>query len=151
MGRRELIEVAVWWVVLFAAYLVVISTVSPTEIVVGALTGAAGAVSAVLTRRTLLAADNDERYRPRTEWLLWTRTMPVAVVTGVVRLLDRAHGEFAELRMPADERPAARRGFTELALSVAPGTYVVDVDPDRDTVLVHRVGPASTLEREVTR
>jgi multisubunit Na+/H+ antiporter MnhE subunit len=152
MRRRELIEAAIWWVVLFAAYLAIISTISPTEIVVGAITGAAGAASAVLTRRTLLAADNDERYRPRARWLPWFLRLPDQVVTGSVRLLMRPRGEFAEIRLPEDERAAARRGFTALVLSVTPNTYVADVDPERDTCVIHRIGERpTTLERQVTR
>jgi multisubunit Na+/H+ antiporter MnhE subunit len=152
MTRREFIEAAVWWAVLFGAYLAIISTISPTEIVVGAATGAAGAASAVLTRRTLLAADNDERYRPRARWLRWLLLLPGEIVAGFARLLVRPRGEFTEIHLPADGRPAARRGFTALALSVAPNTYVADVDPDRDTVVIHRIGERpSALEREVSR
>jgi hypothetical protein len=152
MRRRELIEAAVWWAVLFAAYLAIISTISPTEIVVGAATGAAGAAAAVITRRTLLAADNDERYRPRAAWLRWMLRLPGQVVTGFARVLLNPRGRFTEVRLPEDERSAARRGYTALALSVAPDTYVADVDPERDTVVIHRIGDRpSGLEREVAR
>jgi multisubunit Na+/H+ antiporter MnhE subunit len=152
MRRRELIEAAVWWAALFAAYLAIIPTISPTEIVVGAVTGAAGAASAVLTRRTLLAADNDERYRPRARWLRWLLRLPDQAVTGFVRLLARPRGEFTEIRLPQDERAAARRGFSALVLSVAPNAYVADVDPDHETCVIHRIGERpSALEREVTR
>lgn len=151
MRPREVIEAAVWWVVLFAAYLAIISTISPTEIVVGAATGAAGAGAAVLTRRTLLAADNDASYRPRAAWLRWVALLPGQVVAGFARVLGRPRGEFDEARLPPDERSAARRGFSALALSFAPDTYVADVDPERDTVLLHRIGRPGALEREVTR
>jgi hypothetical protein len=69
MRRREFNEATLWGAVLFAAYLAIISTISPTEIVVGAATSVVGGMAAVLTRRTLLAADNDERYRPRARHL----------------------------------------------------------------------------------
>jgi Na+/H+ ion antiporter subunit len=151
MRRRDVIEAVVWWAVLFAVYLAIISTVSLTEIVVGTAGGAAGAAAAVLTRRTLLAADNDERYLPRAAWLRWVARLPAQVVVGFVRVLARPRGEFAEARLPADERSAARRGFSVLALSFAPDTYVADVDPERDTVILHRIGRPGPLEREVTR
>jgi hypothetical protein len=150
MTRRELIEATVWWAVLFAAYLAVVSTISPAEIVVGAGTASAAAAAAVLTRHTLLAADNDDRYRPRARWLLWLRWMPTEIVTGFARLLAHPRGTFTEVRLPTDDRSAARSGFATLALSVAPAAYVVHAD--RDTLLLHRIGDRATaLEREVTR
>jgi multisubunit Na+/H+ antiporter MnhE subunit len=151
MRRREFIEVAVWWIVLFAAYLAIISTISLTEIIVGAVTAGAGAAAAILTRRRLLAADNDERYRPRGEWARWLLRLPDQIAVGFVRLL-RPRGEFAEIRLPDDEPAAARRGYAALALSVAPDTYVADVDPERNVLVVHRIGERpSALEREVRR
>ena len=151
MGRREFIEAASWAVVLFAAYLAIISTISPTEIVVGGVTGVACGAAAVLTRRTLLDPDGG-RYRPRTAWLRWLLRLPDQAVTGFVRLLGRPRGRFAELPLPDDDRAAERRGFAALVLSVAPSTYVTDVDPERRTLLVHRIGDRpSALEREVTR
>lgn len=152
MRRREFIEAAIWAVVLFAGYLTIISTISPTEIVVGAITGVACGAAAVLTRRTLLAADDDETYWPRAGWLRWLLRLPDQAVSGFVRLLARPRGAFAEIRLPQDQRSGARRGFTALALSVAPNTYVADVDPDRNTLIVHRIGDRpSALEREVAR
>jgi multisubunit Na+/H+ antiporter MnhE subunit len=151
MRRREFIEAAVWWVMLFALYLAIISTISPTEIVVGTATVVAGAAAAIVTRRQLLAADNDERYRPRARWARWLLRLPDQAVTGFVRLL-RPRGGFTEIRLPEDERSAARRGYAALALSVTPNTYVADVDPEQGTLLVHRLGERpSALEREVTR
>ncbi|MGW4961475.1 hypothetical protein ACWEPL_30000 [Nonomuraea sp. NPDC004186] len=91
---------------LFALYLAVISTISFPEVVVGA-------AAAVVSRRTLLAADNDERYRPRARWLRWLLPLPVQIVTGALRLL-RPRGEFAEVQLPEDTRAAARRGFAVL-------------------------------------
>lgn len=152
MRRREFIEAAVWWIVLFAAYLAIISTISLTEIIVGAVTAAAGAGAAILTRRQLLAADNDERYRPRGGWARWLLRLPDQVAAGFVRLLRPGGGEFAEIRLPEDERAAARRAYAALALSIAPDTYVADVDPERNVLVVHRIGERpSAMEGEVTR
>jgi multisubunit Na+/H+ antiporter MnhE subunit len=151
MRRREFIEATVWWIVLFAAYLAIISTISLTEVIVGAATAAAGALAAVFTRRSLLAVDNDERYRPRGAWARWPLRLPDQVAVGFAQVLLRPRGEFAEIRLPAGDRAAARRGYAALALSVAPNTYVADVDPDRGVLLVHRIGRPSAMEREVTR
>jgi multisubunit Na+/H+ antiporter MnhE subunit len=151
LNGRDAFELLAWWVVLFALYLALISTISLTEIVVGATAAVACAVAAVVSRRTLLAADGDERYRPRARWLRWLVPLPVQVVTGAVRLL-RPRGEFTEVRLPEDPRAAARRGFAVLALSVAPTGNVADVDPERNVLVVHRLdGRPTALEREVTR
>jgi hypothetical protein len=151
MRRREFVEAGCWAAVLFGLYLAIISTISITELVVGAVTAVAGAGAAVLTRRSLLAADNDERYRPRAGWLRWLVPLPAQILTGSVRLL-RPRGNFGEVRLPEDQRAAALRGFSVLVLSVAPDAYVVDVDPERNELLLHRAGGhGSALERKVTR
>jgi multisubunit Na+/H+ antiporter MnhE subunit len=36
-------------------------------------------------------------------------------------------------------------------MSATPGAYVVDIDADAGTALVHAVGPASPIEGSVTR
>jgi multisubunit Na+/H+ antiporter MnhE subunit len=144
------VEPIAWWAVLFATYLAIISKISPTELVVGALTAAAGAAAAVVTRRTLSATDGPESYRPRREWVRWLRPLPLQIPRDAVRLL-RPRGDFAEMRLPADDRAAALRGFAALAVSTSPGTYVTEVDPGRGVFVVHRVGGLSAVEREVTR
>ena len=151
MTARDFIEPAVWWAVLLASYLVVISKISATELVVGALTAAAAAAAAVVTRRALLSADNAEHYRPRPSWLRWAVPIPARILTDSVRLL-RPRGGFAELTLPRDRRAAALRGFATLAVSTSPGTYVADVDPDRNVLVVHRIAPRpSAVERAVSR
>jgi multisubunit Na+/H+ antiporter MnhE subunit len=136
---------------LFVMYLAIVSTISASEVVIGALAATGGAAAAVATRRALLSADNPERYRPRFAWLRWLRHVPGQIVTDSARLL-RPRGQVATVRMPADDRAAARRGFSALVLSISPGDYVIKVDPDENTLTIHRaVRRDSALEREVTR
>lgn len=151
MTGRDFIEPVVWWAVLFATYLAVISKISPTELVVGALASAAGAAVVAVTHRALLAVDNPERSLPRPAWLRWILPLPAQIVADAVRLV-RPRGRLAELRLPRDSRAAALRGFAVLAVSTSPGTYVAEVDPDHDVLVVHRVGPRpSAVERRVSR
>lgn len=148
---RDLIEPAVWWVVLLATYLAIVSTISVTEILVGVPAAAAGAAVAVVTRRALLAADNPERYLPRPAWLRWLLPLPVQILTDSLRLL-RPHGEFDELRLPDDDRRAALRGFAALTVSASPGAYVAEVLPDRGDLVLHRISRRrSAVEREISR
>lgn len=150
MSGKDAFEPVAWWVALFALYLAVISTISLTEIVVGGAAAAACAAAAVASRRALLAAGNDERYRPRARWLRWLVPLPPQILIGTVRLL-RPRGEFTEVGLPQDTRAAALRGFAVLALSVAPNGYVADVEPERNVLVIHRLGGRPTaLEREVT-
>jgi multisubunit Na+/H+ antiporter MnhE subunit len=151
MTGRDFIEPAVWWAVLFATYLAVISKISVTELVVGALGSAAAAAAAVLTRRAQLSADNPERYQPRAGWLRWALLIPAQIVADSVRLL-RPHGGFGEVALREDDRAAALRGFAALAVSTSPGTYVTEVDPDQNVLVVHRITPKpSRVERAVAR
>ena len=64
MTGRDFIEPAVWWAVLFATYLAVISKISVAELVVGALASAAAAGAAVVTRRDGDRLDPEPRARP---------------------------------------------------------------------------------------
>ncbi|MDN3357965.1 hypothetical protein [Actinomadura sp. DC4] len=151
MTGRDFAEPAVWWAVLLATYLAVISKISVTELVVGALASAAAAAAAVVARRALLSTDNPERYRPRPGWLRWALPIPAQILADSVRLV-RPRGGLAELPLPEDHRAAALRGFASLAVSTSPGTFVTAVDPDRNILVVHRISPRpSPAERAVSR
>jgi hypothetical protein len=90
MTGRDFIEPAVWWVVLLATYLAVISKISATELIVGALASAAAAAAAVLTRRALLSADNPEHYWPHPGWYIRQR-----LPNGILALHDDQRMVFA--------------------------------------------------------
>jgi hypothetical protein len=148
---RRLAEPLAWWVTLYGIYLGMISTISATELSVGAAAAGAGAAAAVAARRALLSAGDAGSYRPRLGWLRWLTPLPAQIVRDSARLArSGARGEFAELSLPADERAAARRGLASLAISTSPGTYVADADPDRDVLVVHRIGRhPSAVERRI--
>ncbi|GAA0369806.1 hypothetical protein [Actinoallomurus spadix] len=131
-----------WWAALYGIYLGIISTISVTELVVGAAAAVFGAAAAVATRRALLTDLAIARPRPRVLLLL-----PPQIVRDCLLLLRPARrGRFAEVAMPS-----RRDGVLTLLLSLSPGAYVVRVSPDRDTVQVHRAEDRSSLlERELT-
>ncbi|MCO5974349.1 Na+/H+ antiporter subunit E [Actinoallomurus soli] len=132
----------VWWAALYVVYLGIISTVSVTELVVGAAAAAFCATAAVATRRALLTDLAIGRPRLRVLLLL----PPQIVRDSVVLLLPARHGRFAEIPMRSD-----RDGVLTLLLSLSPGTYVTRVRPDRDTLQVHRAEDRSSpVERELT-
>lgn len=151
MRRRA--EPVTWWIALYGIYLSVISTISVTELVVGALTAAAGAAAAVATRRVLLGSGDGESYRPRAAWWRWLTPLPGQLLGDSLRLARvRQRGELAEVALPAESRAAAQRGLAALMISTPPGTYVAEVDPRRDTFVVHRLGrgPGAVERRIVT-
>lgn len=133
-----------WWLALFGVYLCIISTISITELIVGAVFAAASAAAAVATRRALLTEIGS--FGPPLRALPFLP--PQVAYDARVLLLPRPAGRFDELSL----RPGAANGLVTLLLSTAPGTYVVRVSSDRDRLLVHRIGAGpSRLDREVMR
>lgn len=133
-----------WWLVLYAVYLCLISTISITELIVGAVFAAASATAAVAIRRALLT-----EIGPLGPPLRALPFLPPQVARDArVLVLPRPAGRFEELSL----RPGAANGVVTLLLSTAPGTYVVRVSGDRDRLLVHRIGAGpSRFDREVMR
>lgn len=158
--RVALREGLVWFVVLTGFYFALISSYDWPEIAVGLGSGAIGAVAAVLTRSA-----ERLRYRPELAWLRWLGPLPAAVLGDTVRLAVLLAGHVVarrpvrsttrEIRFPTDgtSRGSAHRAIGALAISFAPGSYVVDVNADTGVVLVNDLGAAesSTLEDMVTR
>lgn len=149
-----------WFVVLTGFYFALISSYDWPEIVVGLGSGAIGAVAAVLTRTAQRL-----HYRPALAWLRWLGRLPAAVLGDTVRLAvllvghvvarRPVRGTMREIHFPADStsRGSAHRAIGSLAISFAPGSYVVDVNTDTGLVLVNDLGAAesSALEDMVTR
>jgi multisubunit Na+/H+ antiporter MnhE subunit len=150
-------EVLVWWCVSVGVWMVSLSAYSGEDLVVAVACGLACAVMAVLTRRAVHADA-----RPPAEVLRWLAVVPWSIAVDSVRVLllpwrpraRSAAGTFRRLPLRASgDSPAAvgRRATASVLLSSTPGAYVVDLDPGSGTALVHAVGPASPVERQVTR
>ncbi|GAA4062124.1 hypothetical protein [Actinomadura miaoliensis] len=149
--RRALVrtaaQAAAWWVPLLAIYAALVSTLSPTEVLVGAAVAAASAVAGVAARRTLLntrpargGGDQVRRLAVR---------LPGRIAADTARVLaPRLHGQWDQMSVG---RQAARRGAVTLLVSASPGGYVAAVDPDRGVLTVHRLTRAPTRTRTPTR
>jgi multisubunit Na+/H+ antiporter MnhE subunit len=135
-------EPIAWWGALLATYLGLVSSVSFTEIMVGAAAAGVGAAAAVATRRTLLAG-LDASW-PRAGWLV---LLPAQILRDTAVLFGpRVRGRSAEVTVPARQTPAAT-----LVLSTSPGTYVSGISGDRRHLALHRITRRpSPLERKVT-
>ena len=151
-----------WWCALFVVWLLLVDNVDGQELVAGALAASAAAsVGAAVHRQGYI------RFRPR---LVWVRAVP-----GVLREVVVDHGVLAAalwrkvvLRQPVagvnarvpfhhggdNGRDGARRAMVNFAVSLTPNSYVVDIDPEADSLLVHRLvaGPLDrVLQREQER
>jgi hypothetical protein len=150
-------------------YLSQLSTIDLAEVIVAVAIGLVAVVAARFAARSSGAS-----YAPRARWAGWLPLLPLAVVRDTIALIG-----FAAVRMPRIRSARGResgfdiesfdriragaqdeaegpawRAYATLVLSTAPGTYVAEIehaeDPERDILVVHRVGDVSPLERKIT-
>ena len=152
----------VWWVVLCVVWLLLVDTLDGQELVAGAVAASVAATAAAAVHRRGYI-----RFRPRLVWLravpglltdvvldhgvlaaaLWRKVVLRQPVAGVTIRVPFHHGE-------ADGRDGARRALVNFAVSLTPNSYVIDIDPEADSLLVHRLvaGPLDrVLQREQAR
>jgi multisubunit Na+/H+ antiporter MnhE subunit len=137
--RTAVVEFLVWWAGLVAVYLGSLTTVDLLELTAALVLGAGGAALAVAARR--VAGDS---WSLRPGWLRWIPVLAGAVVADTIRVLGllarprRLHRRTGDLReVPLAEPVEARAAVGGLVLSAAPGSYVVDVDLDRNRLVAH--------------
>lgn len=159
-AARRAAEPLAWWTVLLAVYLGLVSTISITEITVGALGSAAGAAAAVAGRRALLTGGTARDPGPGPELESGRGAEAAGVAAALVRLPGQVAVDTARITvrgasggawtpLPVASGPAAR-GAATLLMSVAPGTYAGGIDPRRGLLRVHRLVPApSPFERRL--
>jgi multisubunit Na+/H+ antiporter MnhE subunit len=136
-----------WFGVLLAFWLLLVGTVSSVERIAGLCGAAIGATAAEVLRAQGLLG-----YRVQGRWLLrgWKPLAHVVTDFGLVTLeLGRAivtrrppSGSFAVIDFPGGGERAVdrgRRAWVTALGSVAPNTYVVDVDAEEHVLLVHRL------------
>jgi multisubunit Na+/H+ antiporter MnhE subunit len=137
----------VWWVLMMSFWVMLDDSVSTDELLAGA---GAAALAALLAE--LVTYQAAARFRMRIGWLVPALSLPGQVVrdTAVVyRALWRrvARGEqppSAFLELPARYGDDSFEGMTRRVLlvggtSVAPNTFVLGIDPERDVMVVHRL------------
>ncbi|WP_296370359.1 Na+/H+ antiporter subunit E [Pseudonocardia sp.] len=145
-------EGLVWFAVLAGFYFTLVSEYDWPEIATGLGAAAVGATAAVGS-----ATAERGRYRPAWRWVGWLGPLPWQVVGDTARLTvllarhvvgrGAVEGGVRELRLARGEdaaRGSARRALGGWVLSFAPGSYVVDVDPDTGVVVLHDLGAAAS-------
>ncbi|MEO3824371.1 hypothetical protein [Actinomadura sp. B10D3] len=149
-------EPVAWWAVLLGCYLALVSTVSMTEIIVGAVAAGAGAAAAVAARRVLLATGPSEGDGAAGRGTV----VPARLVRPIVRLPAQIVADTARIAVRGASGGrwvtltaapgSAGRGVATLLVSTSPGTYVGGVDPVRGMLRVHRLaGGPSRFERRL--
>jgi multisubunit Na+/H+ antiporter MnhE subunit len=147
-----------WWAALAAIWLLLVDTVDPEELLVGALAASvAASVAIAMQRRGYI------RFWPRARWARYVPNLvrDVVVDTGLLtvavwrKLVLRQPVRGETIRVPFHHggdngRDGARRALVNFAVSLTPNSYVVDIDPEADSLLVHRLVPAA-LDRVLLR
>jgi hypothetical protein len=125
---REAAQLAGWWLLLSAGYLLLVSSPSGWEIPLALLIGGAAVVTGTLGYRAFQPAVRAPGFVRRAAWL------PVDVVTDAVVLIrllltGRArHAGVGELDdLPLSDDDETTRAWAVLLTSAAPGSLTVDV------------------------
>jgi multisubunit Na+/H+ antiporter MnhE subunit len=145
----------VWWVLMMSFWVILDDSIATDELLAGA---GAAALAALLAE--LVTYQAASRFRMRIRWLVPALRLPGEVARDMVIVYAAlwrrlAHGQqpgsgFAE--RPArfgDDTPAGvtRRTLLIGGRSLAPNTFVLGIDPERDVMVVHRLVAASPPRR----
>ena len=146
IGRR-LAAWLLWWVLLMSLWVVLDDSIASDELLAGA---GAAALGACLAEAAGYQAAT--RFRIRVEWLIPALGLPGQVVRDTVivfaalwRRLARGQepaSGFRELPVRYGDNTAAgktRRALQVGGQSVAPNTFALGIDRDRDVMVVHQL------------
>jgi hypothetical protein len=137
-------------IALWCLWLALVGTLDAADLVAGAVAATIGATAIALVRSERIV-----RFRPRLRWFLPVWRLPLRAVPefGLVTvalgrhlvLRRRITGRFREIPLPTtaeDARGAGRRALMTAIASFTPNAYVVGIDLDRGTALVHELVPS---------
>jgi multisubunit Na+/H+ antiporter MnhE subunit len=148
---RGLLPAALTWLALLGLWMLLAGSLVLSELVVGAAAATIATIAFEVVRRRGLV-----RFHPRARWLWRAWRLPFrvlaeawivssALVAGLVRRRP-VRGRFREMPFRAggtDSRSSARRTLLTLAESLSANSYVVDLDSEDDTMLIHELVPRS--------
>jgi multisubunit Na+/H+ antiporter MnhE subunit len=139
-----------WWLVLWGVWLLYVGQHHTQEVVAGAI---AAALSTALAVGVARLARNRYRLDPRPlagTWALpWSVVRDFAVVT-LALARGRPAGAWDTIEAPVrgdDPRSAGRRALLAILASIAPNTYVVDLDRERGVAQVHNLDPRRARQK----
>jgi multisubunit Na+/H+ antiporter MnhE subunit len=148
-------EVLFWWGGCLGIWLLSLSSVSTEELIVAVLASLPCGILAVAGR---VATRHAWTVRPG--WFKALLVIPVSIVTDTFEVLASAvtgrPGRFQQREVGGGRGigvvPESRRGAATYWVTISPGSYIVDIDPDSGHALLHVVadhGPPT--ERIATR
>jgi multisubunit Na+/H+ antiporter MnhE subunit len=145
--RGALITWLTWWVLLMSLWVAVDDSFASDELLAGAGAAALAALAAAVVSRQA-----GTRYRIKAAWLPRAFALPGQVVRDTVAVFavlgravvtgQRPRGAYREIPVRSgDDTPlgVTRRVLLTGARSLTPNAFVVDIDADRDVMLVHEV------------
>jgi len=146
-GRRAVTWLT-WWVLLMSLWVAVDDSLEPDELLGGAAVAAVAALAA-----ELVCHQAELRFQVRAAWLVQALRLPgevvqqTAMVFGALArtLLTNApppRGGYREIPVAfGDDTPlgVTRRVLLTAGRSLAPNEFVLGIDPDRNTMVVHRL------------
>jgi multisubunit Na+/H+ antiporter MnhE subunit len=139
-----------WWLVLWGVWLLYVGQHHAQEVVAGA---AAAALSTALAVGVAGAARSRYRLDPRPltrAWVLpWSVVRDFAVVA-IALTRGRPRGEWDTIELPVsgdDPESAGCRALLAVLASIAPNTYVVDLDRERGVAQVHNLDPRRARQK----
>ena len=137
----------VWWVLMMSFWVIIDDSIATDELLAGA---GAAALAALLAEVVTYQAAT--RFHMRIRWLVPAFGLPRQVARDLVIVYGAlwrclVHGEqppSAFMELPArfgDDTPegVTRRTLLVGGSSVAPNTFVLGIDPERDVMVVHRL------------
>lgn len=146
-AARRVGSFVVWWVLLMSLWVLLDDSIAMAELLAGAGAAALGAVLAELAQYQAAT-----QFRMRLRWLLPALVLPAQVgrdLIVVTRALWRrlVHGEKPESgfrELPArfgDDSPqgVTRRALLTAGRSIAPNSFVLGLDRERDVMVVHQL------------
>lgn len=137
---RRALEALLWWGICWGIWLLSLSELAGDEMVMAALCAIPCALLAVAGR---IAAEHAYGLRPG--WLLPALAFPAAVVSDTVQVLasavTRRAGRFETIPVSGARGhgalPEGRRAIAGLFITVTPGSFLADIDPDTGEAVVH--------------
>ena len=129
-------------------WLLLTSTTNGSEAVVGF-----GAAAIAATATELVRSNRTFGFRPSVQWVRLAAGVPVRIATDTVTVFralllhvagrKRVRGSWHAVPFrhgpDGNARDAARRGVATIAVTTSPNSVVLEIDPERDELVVHQL------------
>ncbi|MBV8884097.1 MAG: Na+/H+ antiporter subunit E [Chroococcidiopsidaceae cyanobacterium CP_BM_RX_35] len=147
--KKRLLSWFAEWVVLSLFWFIFVGKFALMEVLVGIL-----ATALVVAATEIVRKQNFARFRPHKRWLLGAWQLPISVLRDCAIVMavmwrrvfqaQNVRGSFQVLSFPSEgsnSRSSARRALAVTLISLPPNTYVVDIDREKNLMLLHELEP----------